>query len=276
MGRMSLHANVIPGGRSWGFFVDGRLWAVTLIGLVALLSQSLAAFLGRLAAPPTDMVELAGAQLRGVIFAAVGGAGIAALLVSRHRRRAGEDYWVTSALPPIQRTSLQVAALTSPTLSAWIAYWLLSSVALGNGSDFFQSIPILLTSSIIICATSSYGVFIATVTPTLVATPAAVLSLYLMIMILGGIGDESWWGWLLPAGDDALSGAPRLLWLAGQSLWFTGVALLLTLLAAAAGSRPMRLPSSVRLGAVVATMAAGALMLYVNGPAASTGPPQLG
>lgn len=262
---------MIPRRNAWRFFLDQRIAVGTLVGLVALLSQSLAAFLTRLAEPPIDMVELAGTQLRGVIFAAVAGAGVSALLVGRHRRRAGADYWVTSALSPMQRTMVQLAALTSPTLAAWIAYWVLTSVMLGNGSNLLPAIPVLLTSSIVICASSAYGVLIATVLPALVATPVAVLSLYVMVMILGGVGDEFWWGWLLPAGDDALVGAPRPLWIGGQALWFTGITGLFTIFTAAVGSRPVRPPRLVAWVEVLAAMLIGAALLYLNGSAASTG-----
>jgi hypothetical protein len=251
-------------------FVGLRFAAITTVVGTVVLTYMLTSFLGRLAEQPATMVELAGAQLRAIIAASLMGAGVSAALVTRHRRRAGDDYWSTSSVKPLKRSTVQFMAIALPVVVAWIFYWIWTAFLLGNAEGWIGSVPVLVSSTCAVLASCAFGMTVACIAPSRLSAPLAVAALYLIVLILIGLGDEFWWGYLLPIGDDALHGTPRWTWVLGQTSWFLGLAALLVSFTSWVSSRPHEAPSGrvVISGAALALF--GVVLLFFNGSVASS------
>jgi hypothetical protein len=253
------------------YFTD-RLYGVVVAAVLAgFLGYSLSAWLRR-TGPATDMVDLAGDQVGLSVVAVAVGATLAALISARHHRRAGRDLWATAARSPLRLSTTQFLAVAAPVLGGWFIYLVVTTVREGSGDALGQALPIQFLSLVAVATGVALGQVIGLVVPTALAAPVAFAFAYVVTGVIEGAGDDYWWQWLGPGFGDGFSSAARPVWLAGELLWLAGVTAAFVLAAAVVSSYPRRLPT---LPTVLTGLAliAGAALLCVNGPdASSTGP----
>ncbi|MDQ1295784.1 MAG: hypothetical protein QG608_3671 [Actinomycetota bacterium] len=255
------------------FFVGPVLGPVLVVGLSAFLCHSLTAWLGRLYEQPADMVELAGDQFRQIILVAAVGAGTSAFVASRHHRRGGWDLWRTAGVPQTRLALVQALACAVPILAVWGTFLVVTGVREGTGERIPAALPALLGSFAVVAAPCALGAFVGTCVPGRLAVPVAVGVVYVSVLVVVGLGDDTWWGWLAPAMDDSLGGRVRPLWVVGRALWFSGFFLAMVVLTAWVCERSRSWPRGLCPGLAGILLLAGAACLASNGASAVEGRP---
>jgi hypothetical protein len=253
--------------RGLRYFTDRLYGVLVATGLAAFLGYSLSAWLQRTGLP-TGMVDLAGDQLGMSVVAITVGAGLAALVSSRHHRRAGRDLWVLAAVSPLRLAGTQFLAVAAPVLGGWAVYLTVTALREGSSHDAAAALPIQLVSVLAVSTGVALGQLIGLLVPGALAAPTAFALAYVATAVLAGAGDDYWWQFLGPGFGDGFSLAASPTWLFGEFLWFGGVTAALVLGTTVVSSFPRHLPW-LPTACTVLVLATGAALLFLNGADAS-------
>jgi hypothetical protein len=250
------------------YFTDRDAGLLVAAGLATFLAYSLAEWLRRVGEPEGGLVALAGDQLGLAMIAVSTGAALAALVGTRHHRRAGQDLWATAARSPLRLHGTEFLAVAAPVLGAWLVYLAVTSVRHGSPHELVPGLTVQLMSFVAVATGVALGQYVSLVAPVTLAVPAAFAAGYLGTVLPNGMGDEYWWQWLGPGFGDGMGTPVHAAWLAGEVLWFGAVTGGLLLLAARR-STPDRSAPRLATATTVAALLAGAALLFLNGDSAT-------